>query len=551
MKIDELIIKNLPHKPGIYIFKNVEDEALYVGKAKDLQKRVSSYFSKSRDTRANITFLMKEAYYLDFTSTNNEEEAIMLENKTIKIKQPKYNILLKDDKTYSSLRVDLKGKFPRISSSRKCDDPNSIYLGPFRSSEGLRKTKKLFQKIFGIRDCSENKFKMHSRRACVYKSINMCLGPCDEESLSVKYNKNISSIKSIFRGKIGKLKKELEDKMKKMAINEQFEEASFFRDELSFLANSYYFNSTNSQDLINTDVIGSYILDKKIQIVILFFRGGYIIDKANLYSEAKSKDIRYDVGQLVSQFYSKKTSIPKKIILSNDFPYVDELKKELTDFTFNTQKVHIQIKKNANQLLKLASENAEGYIVQNIKEEEEVRLLLNQIKTSLKLRKLPNRIECYDISNTQGTNPVASMVTFINGAPDKAKYRKFKITTKGPNDYAMMSEAVSRRLKRIDDKDWGKPDLILIDGGKGHLNKISKLDLKDIDIASIAKPRKDEKIDKIYTVHSRKPSDFLYKTKALNILINARNEAHRFAIKFHRDRRNKSMLGADLKENPR
>ena len=494
---------------------------------------------------------MKEAYYLDFTSTNNEEEAIMLENKTIKIKQPKYNILLKDDKTYSSLRVDLKGKFPRISSSRKCDDPNSIYLGPFRSSEGLRKTKKLFQKIFGIRDCSENKFKMHSRRACVYKSINMCLGPCDEESLSVKYNKNISSIKSIFRGKIGKLKKELEDKMKKMAINEQFEEASFFRDELSFLANSYYFNSTNSQDLINTDVIGSYILDKKIQIVILFFRGGYIIDKANLYSEAKSKDIRYDVGQLVSQFYSKKTSIPKKIILSNDFPYVDELKKELTDFTFNAQKVHIQIKKNANQLLKLASENAEGYIVQNIKEEEEVRLLLNQIKTSLKLRKLPNRIECYDISNTQGTNPVASMVTFINGAPDKAKYRKFKITTKGPNDYAMMSEAVSRRLKRIDDKDWGKPDLILIDGGKGHLNKISKLDLKDIDIASIAKPRKDEKIDKIYTVHSRKPSDFLYKTKALNILINARNEAHRFAIKFHRDRRNKSMLGADLKENPR
>ena len=145
MKIDELILKNLPHKPGIYIFKNDKKEILYVGKAKNLQKRVSSYFSKSRDTRANITFLMKEASYVDFTSTNNEEEAIMLENKTIKLRQPKYNILLKDDKTYSSLRIELKGKFPRISSSRKCDDSNSIYLGPFRSSEGLRKTKKLFQ----------------------------------------------------------------------------------------------------------------------------------------------------------------------------------------------------------------------------------------------------------------------------------------------------------------------------------------------------------------------------------------------------------------------
>tara|TARA_Y100000748_G_scaffold126373_1_gene105973 strand:- start:355 stop:2010 length:1656 start_codon:yes stop_codon:yes gene_type:complete len=549
MKIDELILKNLPHKPGIYIFKNDKKEILYVGKAKNLQKRVSSYFSKSRDTRANITFLMKEASYVDFTSTNNEEEAIMLENKTIKLRQPKYNILLKDDKTYSSLRIELKGKFPRISSSRKCDDSNSIYLGPFRSSEGLRKTKKLFQKIFGIRDCSDNKFKMHKKRACVYKNINMCLGPCDEISLESKYNKNISAVKSIFNGKIGKLKKELEEKMYSMAINEQFEEASFYRDELSFLTNNYYFNSTNSKDLINTDIIGSYILDKKIQIVILFFRGGYIIDKASLYSEAKSIDIKHDIGQLICQFYSKKTSIPKRIILSDDFPYAENLKKELTDFTFYKKKVDVQIKKSSNQLLKLAKENAEGYIVQNIKEEEEIILLLSQIKQTLNLKKIPNRIECYDISNTQGTNPVASMVTFINGSPDKAKYRKFKIATKGPNDYAMMSEAVSRRLKRINEKGWEEPDLILIDGGKGHLNKIAKLNLNGIDVVSIAKPRKNEKIDKIYTVSNKEPSDFRYKTKALNILINARNEAHRFAIKFHRDRRKKSMLGIDLKEN--
>ena len=201
-------------------------------------------------------------------------------------------------------------------------------------------------------------------------------------------------------------------------------------------------------------------------------------------------------------------------------------------------------------MIKLANDNAEGYIVQNIKEEEEVKLSLNKIKLALNLKKLPNKIECFDISNTQGTNPVASMVTFVNGVPDKSQYKKFKINTKGPNDYAMMLEAVDRRLKRINDKGWEPPDLILLDGGKGHLNKIAKLDLNNIDIASIAKPRKNEKNDKIYTINQSKPADFSGNIKALNILINARNEAHRFALTFHRDRRKKAMLQSNLKENP-
>ena len=550
MRIDEVIVKNLPSKPGIYIFKNKNSETLYVGKAKNLQKRISSYFSKSRDSRLNIEFLMREAWDIDFTSTNSEEEALMLESKTIKIRQPKYNILLKDDKTYASLRIELNREFPRISSSRKCDDSNSIYLGPFKSSDGLKKTKKLFQKIFGIRDCSESKFKLHRKRACVYKNIDMCLGPCDDANLKDTYSQNISSIKTIFKGKIGKLKKELEEKMNRMAKNEQFEEASFYRDELSFLSNNYYFNSTPKEELATADVIGFYILDKKIQIVILFFRGGYIIDKANLYIEAKSKNIDLDIYQLVSQFYSKKTSIPEKIILAQDFPCILELKKDLKDFTFSKNKIEVSIKKNSNHLIKLANDNAEGYIVQNIKEEEEVKLSLNKIKLALSLKKLPNKIECFDISNTQGTNPVASMVTFVNGVPDKSQYKKFKINTKGPNDYAMMLEAVDRRLKRINDKGWEPPDLILLDGGKGHLNKIAKLDLKNIDIASIAKPRKNEKNDKIYTINQSKPADFSGNIKALNILINARNEAHRFALTFHRDRRKKAMLQSNLKENP-
>ena len=218
--------------------------------------------------------------------------------------------------------------------------------------------------------------------------------------------------------------------------------------------------------------------------------------------------------------------------------------------TFSKSKIEISVVKNAHQLMKLATDNAEGYIVQNIREEEEINLLLNNIKVALNLKKLPNKIECFDISNTQGTNPVASMVTFVNGTPDKSKYKKFKITTQGPNDYAMMSEAVNRRLNRINDKGWEPPDLILLDGGKGHLNKIAKLDLNNIDIASIAKPKKNEKIDKIYTMNKSKPADFSGNIKALNILINARNEAHRFALTFHKDRRRKAMLQSNLEESP-
>jgi len=541
MKIDEVTLKNLPGKPGIYIFKNKADETLYVGKAKNLQKRISSYFSKSRDTRLNITFLMKEAETIDFTTTKSEEEAIMLENKTIKIRQPKYNILLKDDKTYASLRIQLDEQFPKISSSRKCNDPNSIYLGPFRSADSLKKTKKLFQKIFGIRDCSQNKFKQHEKRACVYKSINMCLGPCDEIVLKKKYDKNIQSIKDIFKGKIGALNKELKEKMRKTVELEQFEEASFYRDELALLSNNYYFNPAPREQLVNTDVVGFYVLENKVQVVILFFRGGYIIDKANFYLETNLEKIGLNIYQIISQFYSRKTSVPKKIILDKAFPYVEELKKDLSDFSLSKTKIQLS-NTNTQELIKLASENAEGYLTQNIKAEEEISLILNNIKIILDLKEVPKKIECFDISNTQGTNPVASMITFIDGVAEKGKYKKFKLTTKGPNDYEMMKEVISRRLKRINQEGWEAPNLILLDGGKGHLNKISKLDLKNIEIASIAKPRKNEEIDKIYTINSRQPADFSGNRKALNILINARNEAHRFALDFHRDRRRKSML---------
>ena len=238
----------------------------------------------------------------------------------------RYNILLKDDKTYSSLRLEIKEKYPRISIVRKCSDKDSLYLGPFKSSENLRKTKRFFQKIFGIRDCTNNKFIRHQKRACLYKDIGMCLGPCDDKELESTYNKNFNLLKDIFTGRVGYFKKIVEEKMIEFAKKEMFEQASFLRDELERLSTNNYYEYRNSESLKNTDVIGIITKNNQIQISILFFRGGYIIDKADLFAISKIQNIQYEQYQMLKQFYSLKSSVPKKIIIDNQFKYFDDLK---------------------------------------------------------------------------------------------------------------------------------------------------------------------------------------------------------------------------------
>ena len=543
MDIKDLNMDVIPQDPGIYIFKGEKGENLYVGKAKNLKNRLRSYFGNSRDKRMNINYLMLEARTLDFITTQTEDEALMLENKNIKLRQPKYNVLLKDDKTYSSLRLEINEEFPRISIVRKCTDKNSLYLGPFKSSENLRKTKRFLQKTFGIRDCSNNKFTQHKKRACLYKFIGMCVGPCDEIDLKNTYEKNFTQLKDIFKGKIGRFKKIIEDKMIEFAKREKFEEASFLRDELERLDNNNYFDTINSENLKNTDVIGIIESDNHIQISILFFRGGYIIDKADLFATSKLKDINLEVHQMLKQFYALKSSIPKKIIISNQFKFIDEFKIDLKNLNIFDTRIECVSKGRKKTLVEMAEKNAKMQLESNVIHEKFVDENLNNIKNKLKLITTPVRIECFDISNTQGTNAVASMVVFKNCEPAKKYYRKFKIQTKGPNDYEMMKEAISRRIKRFEQDGWEKPDLILIDGGKGHLNKIKDLIPYGIGVASIAKPRKNEVVDKIYIPERKDPVNFDDCNKTLNILINLRDEAHRFAITFHKSRRSKEMLG--------
>ena len=325
MDINQLDTKNLPLEPGVYIFKSANDESLYIGKAKNLRSRVRSYFSKSKDKRLNVSFLMLEAVDLDFITTRNEEEALLLENKLIKLRQPKYNVLLKDDKNYSSIRVELNEEYPRISIVRKCSDKDSIYLGPFKSSDSVRKTKRFFQKTFGLRDCTNIKFNMHRSRACLYKDIGMCLGPCDDNGIKQEYDENVEKINNIFKGKIGELKKNIEKKMNELAEKEMFEQASFLRDELEIFNNNNYFDAVSAENLKNTDIIGIHTASNLIQIAILFFRGGFIIDKADLFFYSKTRNIKLESYEIIKQFYSLRSSVSKKIFLPKDFDFQKEL----------------------------------------------------------------------------------------------------------------------------------------------------------------------------------------------------------------------------------
>jgi excinuclease ABC subunit C len=544
--INQLDTKNLPLEPGVYIFKGENDESLYIGKAKNLRNRVKSYFSKSKDKRLNVSFLMLEAADLDFITTQNEEEALLLENKLIKLRQPKYNVLLKDDKNYSSIRVELNEEYPRISIVRKCSDKDSIYLGPFKSSESVRKTKRFFQKTFGLRDCSNNKFNMHKSRACLYKDIGMCLGPCDDNGIKSEYDINVEKINSIFKGKIGELKKNIEKKMNELAEKEMFEQASFLRDELEIFNNNNYFDAVSAENLKNTDIIGIHSVGNSIQIAILFFRGGFIIDKADLFFHSKTKNIKLESYEIIKQFYSMRSSVPKKIFLPSNFDFQKELLSDLTNLGIKELKIDVIQKGKKLKLVELAEKNAKMQFEVNFDEDQQLGKNLKNLKEALGLKQLPQRIECFDISNTQGTNAVASMVTFKNCKPDKASYRKFNIKTNGPDDYGMMKEAINRRINRIGQNGWERPDLILLDGGKGHLNKIKKLIPENIGLASIAKPRKSEKIDKIYLPNIKSAINFDGLNDELNILINLRNEAHRFAINFHKSKRGKEMINSSI-----
>lgn len=541
-------LKLLPSLPGCYIYYNKDNEIIYVGKAKILKRRVKSYFTKKHDS-VKVQVLVSQIDRLEYIITNTEVEALILESHLIKKHKPKYNILLKDDKKYPYFLVTDED-FPRISIIRKknMNPEKGRYYGPYTDIRAMHSTLDFLKKIFPLKQCKTPKFK---DRPCLYYQIGRCLAPCQNLVTSEEYKAVVHQAELFLSGKQSELMKQLMEQIQKYSDSLQFEKAARLRDSYLDLKKTLEKQKVVYENTkLNEDIIALTADEGIFAIVILMVREGRLIDKKDFVFDVEEEDRTEFFATFFKEYYSTLTlGYPDKIV-SNELEAVGEkaLYEEWLEILAQ-KKVKISYGKSAQgkELQMLADKNAD-VVLQNAKitKMSKIRDDFNEIGSylaeKLNLKNFPHRMECYDISHIQGTNTVASMVTFINGVKKKSEYRKFKVkSTEGkPDDFLSMKEVLTRRLTRLGEEKWEKPDLIIIDGGKGQLSSvmdiIKELGITGIDVVSLAKRN-----EEVFLPNKSKPVILPRNSSALFLFQRIRDEAHRFAITFHRQLRSKSM----------
>lgn len=542
-------LKLLPSLPGCYIYYNAEGEVIYVGKAKILKRRVMSYFNRKHDS-VKVNILVSQIDRMEYIITNTEVEALILESHLIKKYKPKYNILLKDDKKYPYFLITDED-FPRITIVRKknLNPEKGHYYGPYTDIRAMHATLDFLKKIFPLKQCKTPKFK---DRPCLYYHIGRCMAPCQNKVSSEEYKNIVKQAELFLSGKQSELMKQLKDQMQKYSDSLQFEKAAKLRDSYNDLAKTLEKQKVVYENTkLNEDVI-SFLADEGIfAIVILMIREGRLIDKKDFIYDVEEEDRTEFFATFFKEYYSTlKLDYPDRIV-SNELEAVGEksLYEEWLEILAQ-KKVKISYGKSAQgkELQMLADKNAK-VVLDNAKIKKMASIYddFNEIGSylaeKLQLKNFPHRMECYDISHIQGTNTVASMVVFENGLKKGSEYRKFKLkSTEGkPDDFLSMKEVLTRRLSRLGEPKWEKPDLMIIDGGKGQLSSvmqiIEELGINDIDVVSLAK-----KHEEVFLPKQSDPVILPRNSSALFLFQRIRDEAHRFAITYHRKLRSKSMV---------
>ena len=542
-------LKLLPSLPGCYLYYNKDNEIIYVGKAKILKRRVMSYFNKKHHDSVKVQVLVSQIERLEYIITNTEVEALILESHLIKKHKPKYNILLKDDKKYPYFLITDEA-FPRISVVRKknINPEKGRYYGPYTDVRAMYSTLEFLKKIFPLKQCKTPKFK---DRPCLYYQIGRCMAPCQNKVTSEEYKEIVHKAELFLSGKQSELMEQLKAQMEKYAQSEQFEKAARLRDSYLDLKKTLEKQKVVYENTkLNEDIISFLSEDGIFAIVILMVREGRLIDKKDFVYEVEDEDRTEFFATFFKEYYNSLTlGFPDKIV-SNELEAVGE--KELYEEwleILSKKKVKISYGKSAQgkELQMLADKNAR-VVLDNakLKKMSKIRDDFNEIGSylaeKLHLQNFPHRIECYDISHIQGTNTVASMITFINGQSKKSEYKRFKIKiTEGkPDDFLSMKEVLTRRLSHLGEKNWYKPDLMIIDGGKGQLSSVMEIiegmGITDIDVVSLAK-----KHEEVFLPKQSAPVILPQNSSALFLFQRIRDEAHRFAITYHRKLRSKSM----------
>jgi excinuclease ABC subunit C len=550
-----------PRSPGAYIMKDAQGKVIYVGKANDLKSRIGSYFT-GKDTRPMAPFLMARVSNIEFITTSTEKEALILENNLIKRHRPRYNVNLRDDKTYYHLSLDPTEKFPRLQLVRKRLNNAALYFGPYPSGLAAKETLRFVQQIFPLRTCRNRDFKLRPR-PCLEYQIGKCPAPCkgliDEEA----YRKLAQSAVSFLQGRRRELISGIKTQMEEASENLNFEEAARLRDRVAALEHALEKQNVDWGGTKDQDVLGVYAHDDNYQLCILFVRGGKLLGSKSFAPVKMKMDQTEIISASLTQYYDGGANIPDEIIISCHLPDEEVIIEWLTDKKKQKVALTIPSRGTKNALLDMAIANAQSLWESGKKKEEQKTAGMKIIQEKLSLTKLPQRIECYDISNVSGKYAVGSMVVFQDGEPDKSSYRRFRIKTiSEPDDYAMMYEVLTRRFARGENL----PDLVVVDGGKGQLNVALSV-LKDlkikVDVIGLAKEErtifsskgiiKKKAVKSEDRVYLPKRKDAIYLSawpQALQLLQQVRDEAHRFALSYHHQMKLKNDLGSILDDIP-
>ena len=537
-------INNLPEKPGVYMMKNKNGEVIYIGKARNLKKRVSSYFTKaSRDGKTEN--LVNSIGDIEVFITDNEIEAFLLESNLIKKYRPKYNIVLKDNERYPYIKITNE-RFPRIMKTRIREDDGSIYFGPYPNVKYINHTIKTITDLFPIRRCSRASSSAPIKNPCLNYYIGKCICPLLTPEKESEYKRLVNQAVLFLKGRKADVLKEIETEMGKEAKNLQFEKAIQLRERYMAIKNILKEQKVFSSSAENEDIMGIADEGNLCVITLIMKRSGKIIGK-------KSYTFEIEIGleeileQFLTNYYLTSDDIPDKIILPMDIQEKELLEISISEKSGKQVFLEIPERGQKKRLVDMAIKNAQNSLREHLFRYNPEKAAI-ELKKILNLDREPKIIEGFDVATILGSFSVASMVNFINGIPNKKSYRKFRIKyVEGQNDVEMLKEAVARRYQRLKNEKGKMPDLVLVDGGKAQLNAaievMEKLDLENIPVVALAKSR-----EQIYTRNREEPIQLPFNNDALRLLMAVRNEAHRFANTYHISLRDKNLLLSRISE---
>ncbi len=567
----EHVLDTSPKKPGCYLMKDQLGEIVYVGKAQDLRTRLGQYFQPSTsDTRFFVGLLDRVLGSIEVIVAQNTKEALLLENELIKRHQPRFNVKLKDDKNFLNIRVGKEHKFPRLQVVRRRKKDGADYFGPYHSATSIRAMLKVVNRHFQLRTCRDTEFAQRTR-PCLEHQIGRCPAPCVLDIDAAEYGRQVEDVKLFLDGRADKLVTRLKQKMEAAAEALEFELAARYRDQLTAIERSLTPQKVILDEALDIDAIGLFREAERVVVQVLRLTGGVLVGSQSYPMKKTPLPDDEVLDGFLGAYYDGSRPIPEWVLLPTELPESEVWSEILSESKQKKVKVFAPQRGDKKRLVELAIENAKAGFLASQKNEADHEETLERLKDKLNLLKLPKRIECFDISNIQGTNPVGSMVVAIDGQLAKKEYRTFKVKLGDtPNDFAMMLEVLSRRFRRVE-TGWPTPDLIVVDGGKGQLamaeEALKTIGVSGVELASLAKSRVldeaghvargkvktrpssddvDRSPERVFRPGQKNPVVLRSNSNELFLLQRLRDEAHRFAITFHRKLRDQRTVKSVL-----